>query len=149
MLNYLKKKLSELSYPQLIFIFGCIALILVNAYYLGDNFKENLQKRIGKEYSFVGNYFQALQPALKNEEFIGYYTDRSLSETLNNARFSQAQYVLTPSVLLPNNLEPEYILFDCSSPKIAATVMKKTGVVPITKNNIGAILATKKPWYYR
>ena len=71
---------------------------------------------------------------------------RRLFRQLARKQFAQAQLVLAPAILDTNLSDPRYkfILFDCSSEKIAFQKIQELGLIPLKRNNLGIIL-TKRP----
>ena len=101
-----------------------------------------IKKHLG--YQFLGTKFIGLEGLFKDVDIVGYYTDKDLDQTTDAMQFSQAQYVLAPTLLDLNNTEHEYILFDCRSDLTAFMKMKEIKTVPLMKNQFGIILAQRK-----
>jgi len=95
-------------------------------------------------YQFSGYKFSGLDDILNGVEHMGYYTDKNLEDEKNAKQFSQAQFILAPTILELNNLEHKYILFDCSHEEIAWDKIRQIRATPIRKNQFGIILAQSK-----
>ncbi len=52
---------------------------------------------------------------------------------------------LAPTILELNNLDHEYILFDCSTDQVAADKIEEINALAIKRNKFGIILARKGP----
>ena len=61
----------------------------------------------------------------------------------NSAQFAQAQLVVAPLIMDLNNMEHEFILFDCTSDEKALAKIKEIGAVPVKRNRYGLILARR------
>ena len=94
-------------------------------------------------FYFSGLKFSGLEDTLKNVDYIGYYTDKDLNLKENAAQFSQAQYILAPTILDLNNTSHTFILFDCTNEKKAMSKIKQVHAIAIKKNRFGIILARK------
>ncbi|MCK5579791.1 MAG: hypothetical protein KAJ18_00805 [Candidatus Omnitrophica bacterium] len=94
---------------------------------------------------FLGIQFAGLDNILKDTEYIGYYTDKSLDDHVPAMQFAQAQYTLAPIVLDFNNINHPFVLIDCSSEKVAFETVKKYRLIPVRRNQFGIVLA-KNPW---
>jgi len=137
-------KLSELSLSQKIFTGVLLLWLGLNLLVFGKevNTYEKLRQYLPGQ--FVGNNFLAFQPFLKETPIIGYYTDKNLSTTENDKRWTQAQFILSPTVLEAHNTNHRYIIFDCSTLTLAAEKMKSINAVPLKITPSGIILAEKK-----
>ena len=88
----------------------------------------------------LGFQFLGLDKIFKGVRTVGYYTDKDLDNPLAVAQFEQAQYMLAPTVLDLNGTQHRWVIFDCTNPKTALTVIQFLGFVPL-KINHGIILA--------
>ncbi len=84
-----------------------------------------------------------LTDMLRGVEYVGYFTDKDLTDKTNAAQFSQAQYILAPVILDLNNTQRDFIIFDCTTPDVALEKIKEIDAVPLVKNKFGIILARK------
>ncbi len=94
-------------------------------------------------YQFVGNQFLEFRPLLENVSIVSYDSDKNLSTTENDKKITQAQFILSPTVLDAHNKDHRYIIFDCSNITVAAERMKKLHAIPLKINSTGIILAEK------
>ena len=89
----------------------------------------------------LGFQFLGLENVFKGIRTVGYFTDKDLvKNTLANAQFEQAQYILAPTVLDLNHTQYHWVIFDCSSPQVAMEAIKGLGFTPLKVHN-GIILA--------
>ena len=130
--------------PQALLLLFCCIVIPFNYYFLFKEIRNNQLLRKTTPYFFLGLKFSGLEKVLHNEQYVGYYTDKDIDEKLPAAHFAQAQYILAPVILDLNNLEHDFILFDCASQKTAFEKIKEIGAVPLVRNRFGIILA-KRP----
>jgi len=142
--------MPKLSIQHHLFRLWNIAIHLAILLIMGLNafqFSKELQKiRAVKKvipYSFSGLKFSGLEKVFKNVEIVGYYTDKDLDKDEHASQLAQAQLVLAPVILDVNNLDHEFLLFDCSSPEVAYAIIKKTGLLALKKNQYGIILAKR------
>ena len=137
----MRKLLRSLKNPT--FLFLPVLLIALASNILSSLYEVTKMKKIRAKipYVFMGYKFSGLKDILGDQQFLGYYTDKSLDERLPALQFAQAQYILAPIILDFNNTEYEYILFDCSQGEVAQKKIHELGVIPIRKNQFGIILA--------
>ncbi len=126
-----------LTLTGIILLFNCIDLTIAAV--------KLAEKRKKSPFYFSGFQFLKLQDVFRGVSYVGYYTDKDLSDKQNTAQFSQAQYILAPTILELNNLSHEFILFDCTSEKAAYDKIKEIGAIPLKKSTSGIILAGKAP----
>jgi len=102
-----------------------------------------IRKRI--PYTFTGDRFLGLDHFIGKAPAIGYYTDKNIEKDSRAAmQFAQAQFTLAPTLLDLNNLEHEFVVFDCSSPQTAMKKLQESGLSPLKANPHGIILAQRK-----
>ena len=118
-------------------------VILVNSFQLFKEITKMQKIRRIVPFYFSGSKFLGLEGILKNVKYIGYYTNKDFSVTQNVAQFSEAQYVLAPSILELNNTDHDFILFDCTTVEVALAKIKEMRAIPLKKNQYGIILARK------
>lgn len=137
-----KKETITLPDLDLRLLFGALAIasLIVNVFFL---VRETYLQRHLKSRSFVGDRFAGLSAIIGKPRAVGYYTDKSLDITRQAMQFAQAQYILAPTILELNNLENEFIIFDCSSPRKAIEKIREIGAVPLKVNPYGTILARR------
>lgn len=139
--NHTPKKKTFSIYQLFLILAGII--LLLNSVDLTKATLQTVEKRKKTPFYFSGFQFLKLQEVFHGVPYAGYYTDKDLSNKQNAAQFSQAQYILAPTVLELNNLNRELIIFDCTSEKKAVDKIKEIGAVPLKKNPNGLILAQK------
>ncbi len=142
--NNMTSLIRKIKDIKLLFLLFLSVIIIINVVQLADSIKEKREK-INKPniLRFPGLLFSGLQGIFKDTVYVGYYTDRDQSIKINAAKFAQAQYILAPAILDFNNTNHEYILFDCTSERIANAKIKEIGAIAIKKNQFGIILARK------
>lgn len=121
-----------------------ITAIAVNGGELVKKTPKNLTQRNNLPFYFMGIKFAGLDKTLKGVTYIGYYTDRDLSKKSEAAQFSQAQYILAPAILDPDNLDHPFALFDCAVEEKCQEKIRASNAIPLKKNQFGVILARKK-----
>ncbi len=138
------KKNTLTSWPQLVFLLGSFAIIVIN----GTTLKPNLQKIIKLQqytpFLFDGLQFNGLNKVFKDSTFVGYYTDKDMSSLENSKHFAQAQYVLSPVILELNNFNHEFTLFDCRTEQTAMKKIKELNLTAVKQNTSGIILAQRQ-----
>lgn len=139
----MNKFISQFSKRQLVFLILTFIIISINSFqltrYLLDLNK--IKKLIGIQ--FPGYKFAGLEEILRDEKYVGYYTDKDLKEDGPLKQFSQAQYVLAPIVLDSDNLDHAFVLFDCSSKEVALQKIREIKAVPFKMNQFGIVLAKR------
>ena len=128
------------------FLILAFFIIFTNSQKLSKDIISRKKIREKNPYIFHGIKFSGLKEILHNAEYIGYYTDKDIDNTLDALQFAQAQFILAPIILDLNNTEHEFILFDCSSEAVAMERIREVKAIPIRKNQFGIILA-KNPKY--
>jgi len=133
------------KFPSLQSLFFPVALfvILANAAAFLKETYQDRQNRKMAFYYFSGIKFSGLEAMFRDIPFAGYVTDKDLSQKQNAAQFSQAQYVLAPTILDLNNTAHEFTFFDYTNKEKAMVKIKDIGAVPIKQNAFGIILARK------
>ena len=127
--------------PKHIFLVVASLTLLFNLYSLFKETKRMIKLRDHIPYTFLGDRFRGLDAFLGHAPRIGYYTDKNLDDNLNARQFAQAQLVLAPTILDLNNTDHDFILFDCSSPKVAIQKIQELGAQALKANPYGLILA--------
>lgn len=130
--------------PSFLYIAIAFLIVAFNSYELWvDTFKVAKQRK-EIPFFFSGFKFLGLEEIFHHTAYVGYYTDKDLPhDKLAAAEFGQAQYILAPTILDLNNLNHEFILFNCSSEKIAFEKIKEIKALPMKRNSFGVILARK------
>ncbi len=127
---------------KILLLSACVIVIIFNLQELLPEDNQVRKIRSLLSHQEVGQEFYGLDKILKNIPTIGYYTDKDLTRADNNARFSQAQYVIAPTILDINNTTHEFTLFDCRSENIAMNTIKEINATIIQKRS-GLILTRK------
>lgn len=105
------------------------------------------EKRKLKDYPLISKQMLDLEQPLKGQKIIGYYTDQNLRDKIPAARFAQIQLVLAPVVLAPDGLDLDYefVLIDCASPRKMLEKIREIKFVPIAIHRNGIVLAKRMP----
>lgn len=131
------------SKRQFIFLCSIFVLTLFNTYSTFDYIKKIQKIKHVIPYQFDGFKFSGLNEFFQNVEYVSYFTDRDLKDEDAVKQFSQAQYMLAPTILDPDNMDHPYMLVDCANPAMALRKMKEFNVVPVKRNQFGIILAKR------
>ena len=94
-------------------------------------------------FNFAGDKFNGLQNLLKNERYIGYYTDQNIDAPRPMMELLQAQHAVIPLILDPNNIEHRYIIVNCADIPAAIEKFKALGARPVTRSNMGLFLVER------
>ncbi len=143
MLSKQKKYLRLLSIKTLPLLI-LFAALLFNSYTLYKETAKSSKIRKVLPPIFYGNKFSALRGIFTDITEAGYYTDKNLDLKPHAAQFAQAQYMLTPTILDLNNTEHKYIIFDCTTEKIALKKIKEINAKPLKRSPFGIILAERR-----
>ena len=92
-------------------------------------------------FVFLGYKFAGLDQFLKDEKYIGYYTDGDTKDAGIIEEYSQAQFVLAPLILDLNNTSRRFTIFNCSNETVALKKIQELGLRPFKRNNLGIIVA--------
>lgn len=95
-------------------------------------------------HNVIGYQFNGLEKFIPGVEFISYYTDGRLEDPNNYKLFTQAQFVLAPTILDPNNLNHEYILFVCDNEVNAWRKIQELKLLPLLRSEQNGIILTKR-----
>ena len=125
-------------------LWGLVALLAaVNIVQTTMNLISIYPRRKPVAFNFAGDKFNGLQKLLKNEKYIGYYTDRNLDDPKPMTELLQAQHAVIPLILDPNNIEHRYVIVDCANIPAAVEKFKALGARPMTGNNNGLFLVER------
>ncbi len=127
--------------PKHIFLVVASLALLFNLYSLLKETKRMIKLRDHIPYTFLGDRFRGLDKFLDATPMIGYYTDKNLDDNRSARQFAQAQLVLAPIILDLNNTHHEFLLLDCTSPKVAMQKVQEIGAQALKANQYGIILA--------
>ena len=141
-INRLVPSKQYLNLKYLFTVFTVFVILLNSVGLIRQVIKIREQRKLVPFY-FSGFKFSGLEDIFQGVSYAGYYTDKDLLVKQNAAEFSQAQYILAPTILTLNNTDQELILFNCSSEKAAFDKIKEIHAVPLKKNAFGIILAGK------
>jgi hypothetical protein len=94
-------------------------------------------------FNFAGDKFNGLQNLLKNEKYVGYYTDQKITDPRPMMELLQAQYAVIPLILDPQSLEHRFIIVQCADIPAAIEKFKAMGARPVTKSNMGIFLVER------
>ncbi len=143
-MNKIIKTQLNKYYKILPFFLGVILIIILNIHQLLK--EETLFHQISSYKTFssiIGAHFQDIKPLLQGVEYVGYYTNRNLSIPKNNKRYSQAQFVLAPTILDTNNLNHSFVILDCTDKSIVEKKLRQLQAIPIKINQYGIIVAER------
>lgn len=127
--------------PERIFLGIASLALLFNLYSLFQETNKMIELRKHLPYIFLGDRFRGLNNFLNQAPMIGYYTDKNLDDNRSARQFAQAQLMLAPTILDLNNTAHEYIIFDCTSPKVAIQKIQELKAQALKANQYGIILA--------
>ena len=136
-MKFPKQKTQRLFILTLIILFSICGFLTI---------EQSLKIHIARTHTpfqFHGHQFSQLQEVFNNIEYVGYYTDKDLKDSKNNMFYSQAQFVLAPTILDINNTKHKYILFDCTSDTVALKKIIELKLKPLKRSKQGIILAGK------
>ena len=123
----------------LLLVMSCaITCNLIKTY---EEFRSFNRKRALQPYVFIGSQFEGLRGILKNTPKIGYYTDKSLDDRITAAKFAQAQYILTPTILDLNSINLPFVIVDYEDPRAGMKKIYELGMIPLQQSSTGIILA--------
>ena len=123
---------------------GAIGLIVLNFVSLARDMALPYQQGKKRPEAFYGNAFVPWRQQLKNVEYVGYYTDQSLTDTTARMKYTQTQYILAPTLLDYEQWEKHRLfILDGSSPKANQLQVEKLGLRVLRRTEQGAILAEK------
>ena len=128
-------------------VFLSIALIVIICFNCHSTFKTLKiihQKKQFIPLLFRGSLFKAFQQDLRNIDFIGYVSDRDIHEQKANEQFSQAQYMLAPTILDPTSTDYEYLLIANKKSNITKETLIKLNVMPVRILNNKTMLTKKQ-----
>ena len=129
------------SQVAILILLGFILLINIEPMFL-EYKKVHDSRKLGP-HNLVGYKFFGLEQYLKNEEFVGYYTNENMEDKDPQKLFAHAQYILAPTILDFGNFDHEYILLVCSSEAEAFRKMNEIDAQPLLKNQYNVILAKR------
>lgn len=117
----------------------------VNLPVLGEELRRLFRYHKVLTHNVIGYQFMGLEEFITGVEFISYFTDGNLEDPDRLKLFTQAQFVLAPAILDPNNLNHEYILFVCKNELEAWKKIQHLNLIPLLRNDkYGIILAKRR-----
>lgn len=133
-------KIFSMKNPlRLVLISAFLIITTFNIIRLTGNILSLNKIRKVRPYAFYGRLFEGITPLLKGTQYVGYMTDKDLSQNAHAMHFAQAQYALAPVIMDLNNANHPYVIFDYENPVEAVRKIKELGLVPY-KQNAGLIL---------
>ena len=119
-------------------IFGVLLVLsaLFNLYQAYAQAISQLHDRQTIPLHSLGYQFIGLENVFKNIRTVGYYTDKNLDNPVSIAQFEQAQYMLAPTVLDLNHTQYRWVIFDCTSPKVAMEAIQRLKLIPVKANHV-------------
>lgn len=134
------------KYPRarlfVLLLFVCYSLVNIPAF-LEEIRRVRNYKRV-LDHSIPGYQFRGLEKFTQNIEYISYFSDVNIQDPKAYKLFTQAQLVLTPSILDPSNMTHKYVLFVCRNKKVPLIWMKKWNMIPIARSEQDIILAVRQ-----
>jgi hypothetical protein len=97
-------------------------------------------------FSFYGDVFNGLGEVLRDEKYIGYFTDKDIKEPKYGAQFEQAQLALAPLILDLNNTHHRFVIFDCQNEKECWRKIKDINAQALKRSTLGTVLAITTPY---
>ncbi len=140
----LKNILKTQTHTQSFVVIAALAMTIFNVIVLSQDIRRIQGFKQHLSHQIIGYQFKGLDQFIKGVPAMGYYTDGDLESKDPQKMFSQAQYLLAPTILDPDSLEYEYILMVCDDEKKAWLKAKELRAVPLRRNNHGMILARRK-----
>lgn len=134
------------SFPR-VRLFVLIAMAgytLANLPVLGEEIRRLHRYNQVLHHNIIGYQFQGLDSFLQGVEFISYFTDGNLQDSDRYKLFTQAQFMLAPAILDPDNLNHEYILFVCQNEAVAWRKIQQLNLLPLLRNDKHGIILTKR-----
>jgi hypothetical protein len=135
------------SYPRRRFFFLTALAVYTGANLpiLGEELRRLFRYQKVLNHNVVGYQFMGLEKFTTGVGFISYFTDGNLEDPDRLKLFTQAQLVLAPAILDPNNLNHEYILFVCKNELAAWKIIRQLNLIPLLRNDkYGIILAKRR-----
>ena len=125
-------------------VWGAVALLAaVNIVQTARNLAAIYPRKRPVAFNFAGQKFDGLQKVLKDEKYIGYYTDRDINELGPMMELLQAQHAVIPLILDPNNIDHRYIIVNCANIPAAIEKFRRLGARPVSPNNAGLFLVER------
>ncbi len=131
------------SLPQRILIVSFLAIIIFNVIVFIPEVNRIKTFKKYLKHQVIGGKFLGLENITKKINLLGYYSDTNDDES--NKLFSQAQFILAPTVLDYNNTNHEFILLVCKNDLQALEKIKELNAEPLFVNKFGMILIRRKP----
>lgn len=126
-------------------ILWCLLAILtaVNLVQTAHHLTSIYPRKKATAFNFAGDKFIGLEKLLKNEKYIGYYTDQDPDNPKAGMELLQAQYTVIPLILDPENLEHRYIIINAMNMPAAMEKFKALGARPVSPVNNGLLLVER------
>ncbi len=135
--------MKNLSLTKKILWSAIAVLALVNIIHTAMNLTSIYPRRKPVAFNFSGEKFNGLQTLLKNEKYVGYYTDRNIADPRPMMELLQAQYTVVPLILDPNTLEHRFIIVNCDNVPAAIEKFKALGARAVTRTSLGIFLVER------
>lgn len=94
-------------------------------------------------FIFAGQKFASLAPLLKGQKYAGYYTDTNVDEGRALLELLQAQHILAPLILDPENLDHRYVIINCVNLPRTIEKFKAMGARPVAATPSGILLVER------
>ncbi|MFH0753052.1 MAG: hypothetical protein V2A70_00630 [Candidatus Omnitrophota bacterium] len=97
-------------------------------------------------FNFAGSKFEGMGKLFPNEKYVGYYTDQNINDLRPMMELLQAQQVLAPIILDPENLNYRYIIVNALNIPAAIEKFKNMGAKPVTRVILGLFIVENKAY---
>ena len=135
----------NLNRKQWLLVIFLTGYSIVNLFVLGEDIRMIFNYHRAIDYNKIGYQFEGLQEYLKGQEYVGYFSEVDLRKDAASKLFAQAQYVLAPVILDPENLNHKYIILVCRQPKTAFDKIKQLNVAPLLMNERNGVILAQRP----
>jgi hypothetical protein len=139
-------ELTNIPRRRLFAIIAMVAFILTNLPVLGEEIRRLYRYNQVLDHNIIGYQFRGLEEFIpENVTFISYITDGDLQAPDRYKLFTQAQFVLAPTILDPENPNHQHVLLVFQDETHAWQTIKHMNRMPILKNdNYGIIFAQRR-----
>ena len=133
------------SIPRSIFLMLIGIAVIAGLVSLAGELLKLSAARAKNPFSFYGDAFAGLSDVLKDEKYIGYFTDKDINQPAYGAQFEQTQLALAPIILDLNNTDRRLVIFDCNDERKCRQKVDEIHARPLKRSNTGIILAVTAP----
>ena len=125
------------------FFFFCVALcavVLTNMIVYSEEIRRILSINKVMDHQIIGFEFGGLDELMKDEEYIGYVSDKNVNDKNGSKEYAQLQYLLAPTIVELDATHYKYTILYCNNEKICFDIAKKVGAKPLRRNQYGVIV---------